>query len=158
MNPAKSFTIDRSYINLSIVKSKEQHEKEKQLRDTQYTNTIMDAYEEIYGSKTSIKVQDMFNTCKNEEKQVLVFGRAGIGKSTFCRYIAYQWATGSYWSQYQLLALIRLRRLTSDRYPKEKSHSLFDLVIKEVFSKMIYLKRINNFSKHILIQNKLYGY
>ena len=133
MNPAKYFTIDQNYINLSIVQSKEQHGKEEQLRDTQYTNTIMGAYEEIYGSKTSIKVEDMFKACENEEKQVLVFGRAGIGKSTFCRYVAYQWATGSYWSQYQLLALIRLRRLTSDRYPKEKSHSLLDLVIKEVF-------------------------
>ena len=29
----------------------------------------MGAYEEIYGSKTSIKVEDMFKTCKNEEKQ-----------------------------------------------------------------------------------------
>ena len=66
-----------------------------------------------------------------------MFGRAGIGKSTFCRYIAYQWATGSYWPQYQLLALIRLRRLTSDRYPKENSHSLLDLVIKEVFHNVL---------------------
>jgi predicted NACHT family NTPase len=64
---------------------------------------------------------------------VLVFGRAGIGKSTFCRYIAYQWATGLYWPQYELLALIPLRCLTADRYPPGKSYSLLDLVKQEAF-------------------------
>ena len=88
MNPATSFSIEQSYINLSIVASKEHHEKEKHLRDTQYTETILGSYEEIYSSKILIEVKDIFETCKNQEKQVLVFGRAGIGKSTFCRYIA----------------------------------------------------------------------
>ncbi len=133
MNPAKSFPIEQSYINLAIVKTKEQDEREKQLHDAQYSNTIMGTFEEIYGSKTTIDVKDIFETCKNQEKQVLVFGRAGIGKSTFCRYVAYQWATGSYWSQYELLALIPLRRLTTNRYPPDKSYSLIDLMIKEVF-------------------------
>jgi hypothetical protein len=97
MNPAKSFPIEQSYINLAIVKAKDQHEKEKQLRDAQHSNAIMSSFEEIYGMKTEIVVKDIFERCKNQEKQVLVFGRAGIGKSTFCRYVAYQWATGSYW-------------------------------------------------------------
>ena len=136
MNPSKSFPIEQSYINLAIVKAKEQHEKEKQLRDAQHTNAIMGTFEEIYGMKTAIDVKDIFETCKNQEKQVLVFGRAGIGKSTFCRYVAYQWATGSYWPQYELLALIPLRRLTTNRYPPlppGQSYSLIDLVKKEVF-------------------------
>ena len=73
---------------------------------------------------------------------MLIFGRAGIGKSTFCRYIAYQWARGSYWSEYELLALIPLRRLTADRYPipikpillltsSRKKFSSFELSKKE---------------------------
>jgi hypothetical protein len=136
MNPAKSFPIEQSYINLAIVKAKEQHEKEKQLRDAQDAYAIMGTFEEIYGSKTTIDVKDIFQTCKTLGKQVLVFGRAGIGKSTFCRYVAYQWAMGSYWSQYELLALIPLRRLTTNRYPPlppGQSYSLIDLVKKEVF-------------------------
>jgi hypothetical protein len=78
MNPAKSFPIEQSYINLAIVTAKDQHEKEKQLRETQPSNIIMNSFEEIYGMKTTIEVKDIFQSCKNPEKQVLVFGRAGI--------------------------------------------------------------------------------
>ncbi|CAF2846162.1 unnamed protein product [Rotaria sp. Silwood2] len=136
MNPEKSFPIEQSYINLAIVKAKEQHQKEKQLRDAQHGDAIMSSFEEIYGMKTAIDIKDIFETCKNQKKQVLVFGRAGIGKSTFCRYVAYKWATGSYWPQYELLAFIPLRRLTTNRYPllpPGQSYSLIDLVKTEVF-------------------------
>ncbi len=134
MDPSISFPIEQSYINLAIVKAEEQREKEKQLRDAQHATDIMGTYEDIYGTKTAINVKDIFETCKSDEKKVLVFGRAGIGKSTFCRHIAYQWATGSYWSQYELLALIPLRRLTTHRYSPDKSYSLLDIVKKEIFS------------------------
>jgi HEAT repeat protein len=40
---------------------------------------------------------------------------------------------GSHWSQYELLALIPLRRLTAYRYPPTKNYSLIDFVKKEVF-------------------------
>jgi len=133
MNPAKSFPIQQSYINIAIVNAKEQNDKEKQLRDAQHSNDIMGSFEDIYGMKTAIDVKNIFDTCKNQEKQVLVFGRAGIGKSTFSRYVAYQWARGAYWSQYELLVFIPLRRLTTNRYPPDRSYSLVDLVKKEVF-------------------------
>jgi predicted NACHT family NTPase len=135
MNPSKSFPIEQSYINLAIVKAKEQHAIENQLRDTQHATAVLGTFEAIYGMKTTIDVKNIFETCKNHEKRVLVFGRAGIGKSTFCQYIAYQWATGSYWPQYELLALIPLRRLTAQCYPPlphGQSYSLIDLVKKEV--------------------------
>ncbi len=147
MNPAISFPIEQNYINLSIVEPREQRAKEKQLQNAQYANTVIDAYEDIYGTKTAIDVKDMFKTSKDDKKQVLVFGRAGIGKSTFCRYIAYQWAIGSYWSQYELLVPIPLRRLTVHRYPPTKSYSLIDLVRKEVFSLDLYEKEEEQLKK-----------
>jgi HEAT repeat protein len=134
MNPSESFPIEHSYINLAIVTAKEQQTKEKQLRNAQHKIDVLGTFEQIYGTKTAIDARNIFETCKNREKQVLVFGRAGIGKSTFCQYIAYQWATGSYWPQYNLLVLIPLRHLTAHRYPPDKSYSLLDLVKSEVFS------------------------
>ncbi|CAF1229678.1 unnamed protein product [Adineta steineri] len=137
MNPAKSYPIEDSYINLAIVETKQQQQKEKQLRDAPNNDAIMGSFEEIYGTKTTIDVKNIFEACKNQEKKVLVFGRAGIGKSTFCRYIAYQWAMGLCWTQYELLALIPLRRLTTNRYPPlpiGQNYSLIDLVKKEIFS------------------------
>ncbi|CAF4175841.1 unnamed protein product, partial [Adineta steineri] len=137
MNPAKFYSIEESYINLAIIETKKQQQKEKQLRDASTNDAIMGSYEDIYGTKTTIDVKDIFEPCKNQEKKILVFGRAGIGKSTFCRYIAYQWAMGSYWTEYELLALIPLRRLTTNRYPPlpiGQNYSLVDLVKKEIFS------------------------
>jgi predicted NACHT family NTPase len=133
INPSHRFPIEQTYINLAIVEAKEQQGKEKQLLDVQYTDTTMGSFEGVYGIKMAIDIKDIFKTCKTPEKQVLVFGRAGIGKSVFCHYIAYQWATGSYWSQYELVALIPLRHLTDDRYPPDDSYSLIDLVKKELF-------------------------
>ncbi|CAF0987406.1 unnamed protein product [Adineta steineri] len=137
MNPAKSFPIDQSYINLAIVETKDQQEKEKKLRDSQHNGAIMEAFENIHGTKTSVDIKDIFKTCKGQTRNVLVFGRAGIGKSTFCQYVAYQWATGMIWQEYELIALIPLRSLTADRYPllpAGTSYSLIDVLRKECFS------------------------
>jgi predicted NACHT family NTPase len=137
INPAKSFPVKHCYINLAMVTAKEQREKEKQLHEVDQPDTIISSFEEIYGMKTAIDVNDIFKTCQNQRRQVLVFGRAGIGKSTFCKYVAYLWATGTYWSEYELLVLLPSRRLTCTRYPPlppGQSYSLIDLVKKEVFS------------------------
>jgi HEAT repeat protein len=151
MDPSKSFPIEQSYINLAIVKAKELHEKEKQLRNPKHATDVLGTFEHIYGTKTAIDAKNIFETCKNHEKQVLVFGRAGIGKSTFCRYIAYQWATGSYWPQYELLALIPLRRLTAYRYPplsQGQTYSLIDLVRKELLRHNLTEKEEELLKKH----------
>ncbi|CAF1111758.1 unnamed protein product, partial [Rotaria magnacalcarata] len=97
----------------------------------------MVTFEDIYGVKTPINVKDIFNTCKEAGKKVLVFGRAGIGKSTFCRYVSHQWAKSALWLEYNLVVLISLRSLTENRYPplsSGKSYSLVDIVAKECFS------------------------
>ncbi|CAM4807607.1 unnamed protein product [Rotaria magnacalcarata] len=136
MNPAKFVSIEQSYINLAIVEMKEQQETEKKLRDAHKNDAIMGTFEQIYGVKTVVDVKDIFNQCNDQTKNVLVLGRAGIGKSTFCQYIAYQWATGAIWPQYDLLILIPLRSLTESHYPPlapGATYTLFDLVKKEYF-------------------------
>ena len=136
MNPAKSIPIEQSYINLAIVEIKEQREQEKKLRNAQHNDEIIGTFEQIYGMKTVVDINDIFNKCKDQAKNVLVLGRAGIGKSTFCQYVAYKWATGAIWSHYDLLVLISLRSLTESRYPPlapGTSYTLIDLVKKEYF-------------------------
>jgi hypothetical protein len=133
MNPAEYFPIEQSYINLAIVETMEQQEKEKKLLDEKFSYKIISTYEEIYGSKTKIEIKDIFEKCKDPAKNILVLGRAGIGKTTFCRYVAYQWAKGSIWQQYQLVVLIQLRLLTNSRYPSGHNYSPIDLVKKEYF-------------------------
>ncbi|CAF0920605.1 unnamed protein product [Didymodactylos carnosus] len=136
MNPAKSFPTEQSYINLAILEIKEQQKKEKKLCDAQQRDAIIGTFEEIHEAKAVVDVKDIFETCKNQTKKVLVLGRAGIGKTTFCRYVAYRWANGTIWPQYKLIFLIPLRRLTESRYPPLPSgisYSRIDLVEKECF-------------------------
>ena len=136
MNPSKSFLIEQSYINLAIVETKEQQQKEKKLLDAKLSIEIIGTFEEIYGTKTNIEIKDIFEKCKDQTTKILVLGRAGIGKTTFCRYVAYQWATGAIWQEYDLVIFIQLRNLTETRYPPlapGTSYSLVDLVKKEYF-------------------------
>jgi hypothetical protein len=133
INPSISYPIEQAYINLAIVETKYQQDKEKKLRDTQNIDAVMHTFEEIYGSKIPIDVKDIFKTCKDQTRQVLVFGRAGIGKSTFCRYVAYQWATGVIWSEYQLVVLVPLRSLTEQNYQAGTDYSLIDVLKKQCF-------------------------
>ncbi|CAM4770165.1 unnamed protein product [Rotaria magnacalcarata] len=150
VNEEKSFPIEQSYINLAMIETKEQQEKEKKLKEQDkhgrpdrendqdnrrpyQHNEILGTYEEIYGTKTSINVEEIFQKCKGANKKVLVLGRAGIGKSTFCQYVTYRWAKHDLWSEYELLVLIHLRKLTVSRYPQGKEYSPSDIMKKEYF-------------------------
>ncbi|UJR07147.1 hypothetical protein I4U23_011435 [Adineta vaga] len=134
VNEEKSFSIEQNYINLAMVETKEQQEKEKKLkRQDEQKDAILGTYEEIYGIKTSIDVKKLFEKCKNPTKKVLVLGRAGIGKSTFCQYVTYLWAKGELWPQYDLVVLIHLRKVTDSRYPSTENYSPLDLIKKEYF-------------------------
>ncbi|CAF1200742.1 unnamed protein product [Rotaria sordida] len=150
INDQKEFPMEQSYINLALVETKDQQEKEKRLkqynnedqfsredeqsdRGSHQHNDILGTFEEIYGKKTTIDVKDIFEQCKDQIKKVLMLGRAGIGKSTFCQYVTYRWAKGEIWSQYELVILIRLRSLTDGQYPSGKKYSPIDLVEREYF-------------------------
>ena len=141
-NPAKSFPLEDSYINLALVETKEQREKEKKLSNAKNSDKMMGTFEEIYSTKSPINVKDLFKYCKDQLKQVLVFGRAGIGKTTFCQYITHEWARGKLWPEYDLVVLFSLRLLTETRYRplSSVSYSLIDVVEKEYFSHDLYEK------------------
>ena len=139
VNEEKSFPIEQSYINLAIVETEEQVEKERKLaqqsheKKAHHNDGALGTFEEIYGAKASIDVVDIFKKCEDSTRRMLVLGRAGIGKSTFCRYITYRWAKGEIWSEYELVVLIQLRSLISNRYPLGKRYLPVDLVAKEYF-------------------------
>ncbi|CAF1617986.1 unnamed protein product [Adineta ricciae] len=133
MNRLKSFPIDKSYINLTIVETKEQQEREKELMAKKVSSETMSIFEEIHRGKNTIEVKDIFARCEQKVAKIVVLGRAGIGKTTFCRFVAHQWAMGTIWERYGLVVLIRLRSLTSDRYSLNRNYMPIDLVEKEYF-------------------------
>lgn len=132
-NETEKLPIEESYINLSILTTKEQERKEKRLNETQKDSSVIHGvYEEIYGTKSTIKVEELFKESNDDIKKLLILGRAGIGKTTFCHYVTYRWAEGELWSEYDLVALIRLRRLDKKRYPGNKYYRN-DVLAGELF-------------------------
>ena len=123
------------YINLALVKSVEQKAKEKdqckkgaqsKAIDTYLERQHLSSFEEIYQPKEALPLAELFVPKASEGSQpihrVLMLGRAGIGKSTLCHYLANRWATGNgveaeeAWLQdYEVVLWVRLRELIKFR-------------------------------------------
>jgi HEAT repeat protein len=114
------------------MKTKDQEEKENNLGHAKHNEEQIRGHEDLYKTETVVKVEDILNFCENNPKKILISGRAGIGKTTFCQYVAYQWARRKMWEQYQLVVLIPLRMLTEKNYP-QKTYSRIDLIENEYY-------------------------
>ena len=102
---------------------------------------ILSSYEDIHAEKEPIAIKDLFKPQAGKQvKRIMVWGRAGIGKSTLCQFVTNQWAKGKLWKdKFDLLIWLPLRDLNELNYPymKEKEYSLKDVIKKEYAS--IYL-------------------
>jgi V8-like Glu-specific endopeptidase len=107
----KPLPINEIYTELVLLnKSKEEDNKEEKKAFEEHR---INSWEDIHASKEPIQLDALF---KNQEgkiqKRVLILGRAGIGKSTLCQYIAHQWAEGMLWKgKFDALFWVSLRQL-----------------------------------------------
>ena len=116
----KDLSNESSPINLTFLEPKKPKEKFL-LRD----------YDEIDDDNTGVQVKTILTKCKSSLKKILVLGRAGVGKSTFCQNIIRQWAKGNLWSEYELVVLVCLRNFTEEHYPGGQEYSPIDIIKKE---------------------------
>lgn len=108
----KKIPIEQLYIRLAIM-----GEHKKKVREKEQ-------YESIFDPKEAIKLEELFEletlNGKNQ-KRVLIQGSAGIGKSTLCQYIAFMWAEGKLYTEFEYLFWLPLRNLNIDNYQNERS-------------------------------------
>lgn len=142
-------------MRLAIVKEKEQRKKMREAFSSvdqakedhkPFEDKRITCFEQIYGTKTPIELNDIFEPNKDKKgvkantnsKRLLVLGRAGIGKSTLCQYMAYQWANSNaeekLWQKngkekFKLVLWIPLRNLLNyslnEQFP-------YDAILKEI--------------------------
>ncbi|MFN7095755.1 MAG: NACHT domain-containing protein, partial [Burkholderiales bacterium] len=112
--------INNSYVNLAIITHSETKEKEEQLgkakKESQLREGFLADYESLHHPKEAIELKDVFLRDKqatNAHKK-LIYGRAGIGKSTLVHHAAYQWAGSKLWPEFNYVFWLPLRNLTSD--------------------------------------------
>lgn len=110
-----SVPMDEAFVNIAVVTSEEQCEKEKALKNktntkineevaTRYRSGEGDLglYETIYLPKKEIRLNQLFvlnkatqettSSTSTYAKHLVIEGRAGIGKSTLAKFLAYQWS------------------------------------------------------------------
>jgi hypothetical protein len=106
--------IDDIYVNLAIIKD----EKEEDIKDKSKLldrDKIINSYEEIYKPKEPIAIEELIKkSSKNNSSKALIYGKAGIGKTTFCKYIAYRWARGELYNEFENIVYIALREWKED--------------------------------------------
>jgi hypothetical protein len=106
--------IDDIYVNLAIIRE----EKEENIKDKSKLldrDKIINSYEEIYKPKEPIAIEELIaKSSRHNSAKALIYGKAGIGKTTFCKYIAYRWAKGELYSEFENIVYIALREWRDD--------------------------------------------
>ncbi len=115
--------IEQGYTDLVIVNREEKkiekeepQEKPESLKEKKevYNDSRISSWEDIQAAKEPISLSKLFDKRDEgqEPKRLLLVGRAGMGKSTLCQYIAYSWASGELWSdKFEAVIWIPLRNL-----------------------------------------------
>lgn len=99
--------IDDIFINLAIIKEKKEEKNKENFINRE---AFLSSYEEIHKPKEPIKIKDLIDTSKKS----LIYGKAGIGKTTLCKYIAYSWAKGEFYQEFEYVVYIPLREWEND--------------------------------------------
>jgi len=137
-------SIADTYFTLSIVKQQEQTEKEQ----SHYliNNNEIGIYEKLHSPINPIELEDIFQADGNREPQrLLIVGRAGIGKTTLCQYIAYQWLHKKLWpGKFEWIFWIPLRNLVEANYKHIKRGDCADKVIAAVVNQECLANKADN--------------
>src|SRR3990167_3812286 len=137
----RRFNIEDIFVNLAMIKEDKQKKKEWNFRDKIENNEIYDefsnrlsSWEDLQAVKEPILLDKIFmrDTDVTLPKKLLIIGRAGIGKSTLCQYIAHQWASQKSWLNFKAVFWISLRNINSTNYSSCEI-TWIDLVDKECF-------------------------
>ncbi|MBA8667809.1 ATP-binding protein [Holosporaceae bacterium 'Namur'] len=101
----REYDISNSFINLAIIEQEEAKQKEQGLRgkekrgdknDSQeYREQRISSYEEIHRAKKPIEIKELLKEAKS--KKLVIYGRAGIGKTTICQYLTVAWQKEEIW-------------------------------------------------------------
>lgn len=104
--------IEDIFINLAIIKDKEEKQKDEKIPEKQIYDSN---WETIHKPKDTIELKDLIKTSKKS----LIYGKAGIGKTTLCKYISYMWATGKLYKDFEYVIYLPLRAWSSPRLKEE---------------------------------------
>lgn len=109
------YPMEELYTNLSLITEVDQQKREAMECDLRFheRDTAMEALHAREKETRSIELKEIFEPKDSRKAQkVLLVGRAGVGKTTLCQKIAYDWAKGELWPwKFKSVIWIPLRQL-----------------------------------------------
>jgi len=90
------------FINLTLVKKSKIENKSLSLSPK---DSLVNYYEPTYDTKEIFNIKDIVN----KSNKSIIFGDAGIGKTTLCKYIAYMWSQEKLYNEFEYVIYISLR-------------------------------------------------
>jgi len=162
--------IAEAFIRLTLIQNEEQRDKERRLREgrrdeagapdandrtkREFRDERLSSWEDLYTPKTPIDLKAIFDPDPKapavNSNRLLVVGRAGIGKSTLCQYIAYQWATDHLFAdKFEAVFWIPLRRLDPARYPEARQYRVVEILNAECFNGQLLPEDLDQLQLHI---------
>ncbi|KAF9347820.1 hypothetical protein BGX26_000737, partial [Mortierella sp. AD094] len=116
--------LESCYINLAVVEASDQRQKDKQdLKENAAAFNRLPSCEEIPATNMEIAIplEKLFDKRKLRDgredvpKRILVQRRAGIGKTTLCKKLVYEFQCGSWRDQFDTVLWLPLRQLKALR-------------------------------------------
>ncbi|MBA3238300.1 MAG: HEAT repeat domain-containing protein [Parachlamydiaceae bacterium] len=130
----KPMPIDTIYTELVLLCNNKKSDKvDKEKENKSFEEHRINSWEDIHATKEPIKLDALFENREGKPpKKLLILGRAGIGKSTLCQYIANQWAEGKLWKgKFDALFWVPLRKLQNVHSAETAASILFRLCCQE---------------------------
>ncbi|RWA10899.1 hypothetical protein EKO27_g4211 [Xylaria grammica] len=115
--------IDQCYINLAIV---EKPNSEAESSSTTYSNRNEITLQKLFGSQNTV------NGKMSVHRRLLIHGRAGVGKTTLCKKIVYEFIHHNLWRDvFDYVLWIPLRRLKEQARLNTAGYNLAHLFLHE---------------------------
>ena len=123
--------IEENYIPSLITETQDERKRQIAFREANTSSSSRDeqvrSYENLFRSHEAVEVKDVFEN--QTTKKVLMCGRAGVGKSTMCRFIAVKWARRELWTnEFSLVVHIPLGEFVDEQDQVSARHFLATIV------------------------------
>ncbi|KAF9429576.1 hypothetical protein BGZ76_001184, partial [Entomortierella beljakovae] len=135
----RALELESCYINLGIVEASSQRKQdeeelkkqsEKFIRMTSFENISSTNTEDIIPIEKILEKRKLLNGKVGIPKRILIIGRAGVGKTTFCKKLVHTFQKGIWKDRFEAILWLPLRLLK-----QFQSRSLSNLLIEKYFTK-----------------------
>ncbi len=130
--------IDEIFINLSLIEDA----KDEDIKKVISHESFLDRDDFPHDEDDFMDISELLK----QSSKSLIYGTAGIGKTTLCKYISYMWAKGEFYQEFDYVIYIPLRQWDNTQlkevirsYYYSQYNEEIDLDIKENSNKILFL-------------------